>query len=47
MMAGHYICIVKRNKKWYICDDDDVKEIDEDESMDKNAYLLFYRLDND
>jgi ubiquitin C-terminal hydrolase len=43
MNEGHYICIVKRNKKWYLCDDEDVKEIPEKKILDGNAYLLFYR----
>lgn len=47
IQSGHYISIVKRNDKWYICDDDEVKEIDEDEILVDNAYLLFYRLDED
>ena len=38
---------MKRNDKWYICDDDDVKEIDEEEILVDSAYLLFYRLDED
>ena len=46
-MAGHYISIVKRNGKWYICDDDDVKEISEDKILVDSAYLLFYRLDEE
>lgn len=43
MNEGHYICIVKRNKNWYLCDDEDVKEIPEKKILDGNAYLLFYR----
>jgi len=38
---------VKRNDKWYLCDDDEVKEIEEDEIFVDSAYLLFYRLDED
>ena len=38
---------MKRNDKWYICDDDDVKEIDEEEITVDKAYLLFYRMDED
>ena len=47
IQAGHYISIVKRDDKWYCCDDDDVKEIEEDEILVDSAYLLFYRLDED
>ena len=47
MQAGHYVSLVKRNKKWYICDDDKIEEISEDEILIKTAYLLFYRMDMD
>ena len=47
MVAGHYISIVKRKDKWYICDDDEVKEISEDKILVDSAYLLFYRLEDD
>ena len=47
MQAGHYISLVKRNKKWYICDDDEIKEPSEDKLLTKSAYLLFYRMDID
>jgi ubiquitin C-terminal hydrolase len=46
MAAGHYVCIIKRDKNWYVCDDETVKEIDEDQILNENAYLLFYRQDN-
>ena len=46
MAAGHYICIIKRDKRWYVCDDETVKEIDEEQILNENAYLLFYRQDN-
>lgn len=46
MAAGHYICIIKRDNKWFVCDDETVKEIDEDQILDENAYLLFYRQNN-
>ena len=29
-----------------MCDDDEVEEKSENEVVTKNAYLLFYRLDN-
>ena len=43
MIGGHYFCCVRRNNKWFICDDDSVKEINEKKIFDENAYLLFYR----
>ena len=46
MEVGHYICIIKREEKWYICDDDEVKEIKENQILNESAYLLFYRQDN-
>ena len=47
MMAGHYVSLVKRNKKWYICDDDVIEETSEDKIFYKGAYLLFYRMEMD
>jgi ubiquitin C-terminal hydrolase len=38
---------VKRNDKWYVCDDDDIKEIDESKILVDSAYLLFYRMDEE
>lgn len=46
IQAGHYISIIKRNQKWYYCDDDEIKEINENKILFENAYLLFYRKNN-
>ncbi len=46
IQAGHYVSIIKRKDKWYICDDDEIEEINKNEILSKNAYLLFYRLEN-
>ena len=46
IQAGHYVSIIKRKEKWYMCDDDEVEEMSENDVETKNAYLLFYRLDN-
>ena len=43
IQAGHYVSIIKRKEKWYICDDDEVNEITEDKIFVDSAYLLFYR----
>jgi len=45
--AGHYISIVKNNhdQEWYLFDDGkEVQKIDKDELQSRNAYLLFYLL---
>ncbi len=46
IQAGHYVSIIKRKEKWYICDDDEIEEISRDQILVKTAYLLFYRLDS-
>ena len=43
MTAGHYFCFVKRNNKWFICDDENVQEVSEKKVANEDAYLLFYR----
>ena len=45
---GHYYSVCKNvfNKKWYKYDDNDVLEINENEIVNKDAYLLFYRKRN-
>ena len=40
--SGHYVCVVKYNNKWVLCDDRRVYEIEEDRVMNSNAYILFY-----
>jgi len=50
MNSGHYISCVKKHingqDKWFLCDDNDVKEINEADILNhKNAYVLFYQTD--
>ena len=40
--SGHYICTIKRENKWIMCDDRRVEEVDEGKIMNSNAYILFY-----
>ena len=40
--SGHYTCIIKKNNKWFMCDDNNVYTIDEKKVMHANAYILFY-----
>ena len=40
--SGHYICSIKHENKWIICDDRNVYEIGEERVMNSNAYILFY-----
>ena len=46
IQAGHYVSNIKRNEKWYFCDDNEITEIKEEKIYSKYAYLLFYRQDN-
>jgi len=41
--AGHYIAYCKRNSNWYRFSDSSVSISDEDDSLSKSAYILFYR----
>ena len=47
MDRGHYICLFKREDKWYEFDDDKVYEIQGKEFtkyvLDKEIYMLFYK----
>jgi ubiquitin C-terminal hydrolase len=40
---GHYIAYVKRYGDWYCFDDEDFRKTREQEALDQEAYLLFYR----
>ena len=42
--SGHYVCVVKHNNKWVLCDDRRISVIEEDRIMNSNAYILFYIL---
>jgi ubiquitin C-terminal hydrolase len=33
---------VKNNESWYEIDDNNIKEIDEDDVINQNAYILIY-----
>ena len=39
---GHYFSIVKRDKKWYLCNDNIVNELD---SYSENGYIFFDNID--
>ena len=41
---GHYISIVKREKKWYLCNDSKITEINPSFS---NEYIFFDKIDID
>ena len=41
--SGHYISYCNRNNTWYRFSDSSVSHSDEDDSLSKNAYILFYR----
>ena len=47
MDRGHYICLFKREEKWYEFDDEKVFEIQGQENtkfvLDKEIYMLLYR----
>lgn len=49
MDRGHYICLFKREDRWYEFDDDKVYEIQGKEHtkyvLDKEIYMLLYRLE--
>ena len=40
--SGHYVCTIKHNNHWILCDDRRVYEISEDKVVNSNAYILFY-----
>ena len=40
--SGHYTCAIRKDKKWIMCDDSRVYELEEKRVMNSNAYLLFY-----
>mmetsp|Transcript_19692 Transcript_19692/g.27480 ORF Transcript_19692/g.27480 Transcript_19692/m.27480 type:complete len:634 (+) Transcript_19692:194-2095(+) len=39
---GHYLCFIRRNNLWYMCDDDFVTLATREEVIRCEAYLLFY-----
>ena len=40
--TGHYNSVIKKDNKWFMCDDTSVYEIEENKIMNSNAYVLFY-----
>lgn len=52
MNSGHYVAYTRRGDnvrnwnlidlKWYSCDDENIKKVNESELEDKEAYVLFY-----
>jgi len=41
--SGHYTAVCKINEKWYEFNDKIIKEYDEDNIVNSDAYILFYR----
>lgn len=42
--AGHYYSFVKKNEKWYLCNDERITEVkDIEQVMKQNAYMLIYK----
>ena len=42
LKQGNYYSIVQRNKKWYICNDDVIKELN---AYTQNEYIFFDKVD--
>lgn len=42
--SGHYVSITKKKDKWFLCDDENIREINELKSI-VGAYILFYSSD--
>ncbi len=42
--AGHYYSFVKKNNKWYMCNDESISEVRNiDQVLKQNAYMLIYK----
>ena len=41
--SGHYVAFVKREKLWYLFNDEMYQSISESEVLQQEAYLLFYK----
>ena len=46
LRSGHYYSIVRRNNKWYQCNDNKITELKSYKS-EKNGYILFDKIDKD
>ena len=40
--SGHYTCAIRKDKKWILCDDNKISEIEQNRVMNSYAYILFY-----
>jgi len=40
---GHYVAFTKRYGKWYLFNDEDFEQVKENDALNQEAYLLFYR----
>ena len=40
--SGHYVCVIKKDNKWILCDDNVISEVESKRVMNSNAYILFY-----
>jgi ubiquitin carboxyl-terminal hydrolase 22/27/51 len=40
--TGHYYAYVRKDDRWWRCDDSKVDEVKQDEVMRSQAYMLFY-----
>ena len=40
---GHYVAYSKRQGDWFLFDDESVKRVSEQDALNDEAYLLFYR----
>ena len=40
---GHYIAYTKRYNKWYLFNDEDFEIVREQDALNQEAYLLFYK----
>lgn len=40
---GHYIAYTKRDRNWYLFNDEHNHQVKESEALNQEVYLLFYR----
>ena len=46
LRSGHYYSIIRRNNKWYQCNDNKVTEL-KPYKTDKNGYIFFDKIDKE